>query len=316
MENRAHAIAAGLFVLGLILAAVFAGSYLAGDRTARTTYRVISAYPVSGLNVQGQVRFRGISVGRVAKINLDPRDSSRIFVDVEIDSKYRLTKGTYAQLGMEGITGIAYVHLLDDGGNKDLLAEGPGVFAEITMRRSDLDELFDFAKLIGKDGSKMIDEVRDLLQKNRDNLTAAVANVNTLTAELGKTSAKLPDTISRVDRVLSDQNQRNVRDTLSSIRSVSRNLEDRVPTLATKAEGIADDFRDLSRRTGPLADEARELAGDLRNDTVPRAQAVADSLERNVERVGRLAYEIEKKPDSVLWGRAPVRPGPGEKGFE
>ena len=42
-------------------------------------------------------------------------DARRILIDIEVDSHIPVTRGTYAQLGMEGITGIAYVHLLDDG---------------------------------------------------------------------------------------------------------------------------------------------------------------------------------------------------------
>ena len=42
-------------------------------------------------------------------------DPKRVLVDIEVEARIPLTKGTYAQLGMEGITGVAYVHLLDDG---------------------------------------------------------------------------------------------------------------------------------------------------------------------------------------------------------
>jgi phospholipid/cholesterol/gamma-HCH transport system substrate-binding protein len=320
MENRAHAIAAGLFVIGLLIAAALTGGYLAGDRTSRTTYRVISQYPVAGLNVQGQVRFRGISVGRVTRIDLDPRDSTRIYVDVDVDSRYRLTKGTYAQLGMEGITGIAYVHLLDDGADKEMLAAGPGGLAEITMRKSDLDELFDAARGISKDAGELMVSVRELLNtQNQKNVAASLASIKSLAANLDSASTRLPGTLERADRMLSDQNTKNVAQTLSALNAASRQLPaftGQLPDLAREARATAEKLGRLSEEARPFADEALGLAGDLRNDTVPRAQAMAESLERNAERLGKLAYEIEKRPESMLWGRPRVRPGPGEKGFE
>ena len=115
MESRAHALAAGLFILLLLVAAGLTGNWIAGDPLVRNPYRVIALQPVSGLNPQAQVRYRGISVGRVTSIDLDLQDTRRILIDIEVEDRIPLTKGTYAQLGMEGITGIAYVHLLDEG---------------------------------------------------------------------------------------------------------------------------------------------------------------------------------------------------------
>ena len=65
-----------------------------------------------------------------------------------------------------------------------------------------------------------------------------------------------------------------------------------------------------------LAGEALGTTGAVRQDTLPRVNALADSVERGAERIGRLAYELERRPDSVVWGRPSSRPGPGEPGFK
>ena len=49
----------------------------------------------------------------VTSIRLDPADRHKVLIDVEVDSDLPVTRGTRAAR-MEGITGIAYVHLLDD----------------------------------------------------------------------------------------------------------------------------------------------------------------------------------------------------------
>ena len=114
MESRAYAFITGLFVVALVAAIVVWANWLAQEPEDRKAYRVIATTPVSGLNAQAQVRYRGMSVGRVTSIKLDPTDRHKILIDIEVNGDIPVTRGTYAQLGMEGITGIAYVHLLDD----------------------------------------------------------------------------------------------------------------------------------------------------------------------------------------------------------
>ena len=139
MENRSFALATGLFLAGLIFSAIGVGYWLGGSSLERTPYRVVTTKPVTGLNLQGLVRYRGIGVGRVVGIELDQKDPRRILINIEVNADIPLTRGTYAQLGQEGITGIAYVHLLDDRSNTASLPPGGDGIGEIAMRSSALD---------------------------------------------------------------------------------------------------------------------------------------------------------------------------------
>src|SRR4051812_33280558 len=159
MENRAYALITGLFLIGIVAAMIIAAQWLGGDQRERVGYRVVSTQPVSGLNPQAQVRYRGIGVGRVTAINLDPKDARRILIDTEVDSNIPVTKGTYAQLGMEGITGVAYVHLLDEGKDPAPLPKG----GEIPTRPSFMDTLSDSAEGISKDARELIVNLNKLV---------------------------------------------------------------------------------------------------------------------------------------------------------
>ena len=136
MESRAYAFITGLFVIGLIAGIVAWANWLAQEPEDRKPYRVVAMTPVSGLNVQAQVRYRGMSVGRVSSIRLDPADRQRILIDIEVNSEIPVTRGTYAQLGMEGITGIAYVHLLDDSRETAPPPKGSSGLAELPLKPS------------------------------------------------------------------------------------------------------------------------------------------------------------------------------------
>ena len=134
MESRAYALITGLFVLGIAGCIVLWAHWLAKTPLARTPYRVVSTLAVSGLNPEAHVRYRGMGVGRVSAIALDPKDPRRILVNIEVDDTVPVTKGTYAQLGMEGITGIAYVHLLDDYKDMTPAAKAPDGVVELPLR--------------------------------------------------------------------------------------------------------------------------------------------------------------------------------------
>ena len=324
MENRSFALATGLFILGLIAAAAFTGNWLARDPLERVPFRVVSAVAVSGLNPQAQVRFRGMGVGRVRAIELDPKNSQRILIDIEVAKGIPVTRGTYAQLGQEGITGIAYVHLQDDG--KDPAAPGTGKdgVPEIQLRPSFMDEIFDSAQVVTRDAHELIAGLNSLLTpENKQNISASLASLKRITADLEMAAKRLPATLSGVDSTLARvergvggflgaDNQRNARESLEQINATVKEL----PALARDARRLVEDSGKLVERVDRLTGEAHGTTGSLRQDTLPRVNALAESVERGAERFGRLAYELERKPDSVLWGRPPARPGPGEPGFQ
>src|SRR6185295_7414285 len=122
MENRAYAFAVGLFTLLLGAGVVFAAMWLSGKTEVRASYMLETHFPVTGLNVQAPVRFRGVEVGKVEKIEFEPKDARVILVRVAVSAETPITKGTYAQLGSQGVTGLAYVILDDEGKDPERVA--------------------------------------------------------------------------------------------------------------------------------------------------------------------------------------------------
>ena len=115
MENRAYAIIAGLFAL--LLCAALAGAFwwLGGSHKAEAEYEIMSTLPVVGLNPQAAVRYRGVSVGRVQEVALDSSDTNLILIRIGIDKRIRLTRGVFAKLVAQGLTGLSYIELDDSG---------------------------------------------------------------------------------------------------------------------------------------------------------------------------------------------------------
>src|SRR6478735_4198087 len=104
MENRAYALAAGLFTVLLSACVVLAAMWFTGDTRQKIRYVLESHYPVTGLNEQAVVRYRGVSIGKVTTIEFDRPDPRVILIGIAIDGSVKLTRGTYAELRYQGVT--------------------------------------------------------------------------------------------------------------------------------------------------------------------------------------------------------------------
>lgn len=317
MESRAYALLTGVFVIVVIAGMIAWANWLSRDPHERAPYRVVSAIPVTGLNPQAQVRYRGIGVGRVTAIGLDKKDQRRILIDIEVDKQIPVTRATYAQLGMEGITGIAYVHLHDDGSDRQAAPRTADGMVELPLRPSFMDSITDGAEGAVRDARQLMAAVNEILTpENRKRIGTTLASLERTMASLEQTAQKLPGTMERMDARfnawLGDENLRLARESLASVNEAAKTF----PEFARESQQLAKDARNLVERIGRLSAEAQGAAVTLREDTLPGINAAAESVERGAQRVGRLAAEIEAQPDSVLWGRRLGRPGPGEPGFQ
>lgn len=115
MENRSHALIAGVFTLLLGLAAVASVWWFGGKREVSNEFIVVTRQNVTGLSPQGQVRYRGIGVGKVQAIELDPKDVRNILIRIRVNDSVPVTRGTTAKIGFQGITGIAHILLEETG---------------------------------------------------------------------------------------------------------------------------------------------------------------------------------------------------------
>src|SRR5262249_48857796 len=113
METRASYIAVGSFVLalfvGLLGFVVWIGKFQGQVELAR--YDILFDGSVTGLQVDGTVRYRGIAVGRVTDIRIDPENIEKIRVTIEVKADTPVRTDTVASIELQGITGGTYILL-------------------------------------------------------------------------------------------------------------------------------------------------------------------------------------------------------------
>src|SRR5688500_4323389 len=115
MENKAHALAAGIFVVAVAALLIALAAWLSRDTGERNIYEISTRETVTGLQPQAAVRYRGVDVGKVAEIGFDPQAKGHVLLRLEIDQEAPITKDTFATLNFQGVTGLAFVQLDDTG---------------------------------------------------------------------------------------------------------------------------------------------------------------------------------------------------------
>ena len=134
MENRSHALMAGIFTLVLLAAAAVVAIWIGRDRTQLQPYEIVSATAVSGLNSQSTVRYQGVPVGKVQSLALNPDKPGQVRIRIGVAPSTPITESTWAELGVQGVTGLANVELRDDGSSLKRLTSTAAEPAAIPLR--------------------------------------------------------------------------------------------------------------------------------------------------------------------------------------
>ncbi|WP_027135247.1 MlaD family protein [Geminicoccus roseus] len=208
METRAHHVVVGAFVLlGLVAIAAFAvwlGRASLDRKVDR--YEIVFSGAVTGLQAGSGVRYRGIPVGRVADLRIDPQDVSRILTLVELDAGTPVKTDTVASVEAQGITGLSLIQL--EGGTQSappLTSDDPDHPPRIPSRPGAFQQLVQTTPELLARGVVLVERASALL--NPDTVAAVgqtVENLAKLTDALATRSDGIEQTLADVQVMASD----------------------------------------------------------------------------------------------------------------
>lgn len=306
MENKSHALVAGLFTIALVAATVFIGIWLNRDRVDWVPYQIATRLSVPGLNPQAAVRYRGLDVGKVESISFDPLVTGQILVHIKVKPETPITQSTFATLGYQGVTGIAYVQLDDDGTSSVRVTSSKEQIARIEMRPSLFDQLQERGLAILKQTEEVASRVNNMLSAdNQKTIMATFENISKAASDIGTASRELQPTLAKLPALTSQTQQ-----TLGSLDTLSRNasaLTANLNGLTTKLQAPAGPIATITeaaQRVGSAADK-------LEHDTLP----LANDARSSIRALNRTLDGLSERPQSVLFGAPLIAPGPGEPGF-
>ncbi|MGE0093950.1 MAG: MlaD family protein [Alphaproteobacteria bacterium] len=267
MEPHARNMLVGGFVLvlvaGLVGFVIWLGKFQLEQQYAY--YRIYFAGSVTGLNEGSNVRLQGVPVGTVKSIRIDPQNVQRIEVIIQVAKDTPIKQDAEASLGMQGITGIAYVQI--HPGKQEspaLVAQAGQDMPEIPSRASRIEQILE----------------------------------------------SIPTVMARVEKFLSDDNQKAVTETLQNVVKLTGALADKsedIGKLATEGTKTMNELTLAARSAKALTDDLRKDLAEISPDIRKAVKEVPPTIEevRAAAAAGKaMATQLD---EMIAENRGPIR---------
>lgn len=303
MENKAHALAAGAFVLAVTALLALLAIWLSIDGRERDRYEMSTGETISGLQPEAAVRFRGVPVGKVEFIGFDAKVKGNVLVRVLIDHGAPLTRSTFATVASQGITGLGFIQLDDNGTSAERLVPNDNDPPRIPLKAGGFDKLLKRSEVILNQVEQVSSRLNKLLSdENQQAVSAAITQLGEAAGSFRRVAKGLEPTVAGLPAL-----SRDARATLQSVQAASDEV------------GLS--ARRLNEKGGPLdrlAEGGTALAAGAQTfsaGTLPKLGETADEATRAMRQLRRTVNAVNDNPQSLIFGNGPPVPGPGEPGF-
>ncbi len=308
METRASYILVGSFVLALVAGLLVFTAWIAKvqlDET-RETYRIYFTGSVTGLQQGSPVRYRGVPVGTVSDIRLDPDNVTRVRVTIEVQNGTPIMSDSIASLEVQGITGGAYVQISGGamGGKRLTATDADGVLT-IPSRPSSLTAVVDSAPQLVNRSLEVITKLGEMLNgENQKAIGDILANARTISAELARASAGLDETMAQARRTLNgfeavgpqlDRTLAQTHDTLATVDGTAKQL-------GGEARELLRSLKRTSDTLNGLVAENREPVRDFTATGLYELTLLITQLRDLSGQLSRVVTRIENDPSNFLFG--------------
>lgn len=320
MNNKVNYTLVGLVVLfGIFLMLGFTYWLLQPKSKQEVRqYHINFDESVLGLNIDAPVKYRGISVGKVVSLEINPQNSEQVLVTISILKSTPIKTDTVAQLTAQGITGLSYINLSLGSDTSSELKVIKGNELPIIMTQPSFFENFE--------------------------------------ASLGSMSTKISSTLTQTEKLLNDDNQKQISlllkrtagfmerlekslddETISHFQSSVKNIDSitaKVDNIVPKVDAFIDKSVDWENKIAGSFDSImqsyvgirssmdeikRAIASgefnikDIAEGVVPTVNNTLLEMQELMIRIDSVMQSYERSPGDVIFKQEEIKKGPGEK---
>ena len=315
METKVNYAVVGAFVL-VLAAAIAAGVLWLGSggprRKGYTGYVAYFTESVSGLHPRAPVKDRGVDVGSVREISLDPVNPEQVRVLMDIERHVPIKEDSVATLAAQGLTGIAHIEL-SGGSNQSPPLKPPanGGYPVIQTAPSLMLSLDESAGALIHAVERTVQRIDAILDEpTQASFRRTIGSLDVLTASLARHSADIEATLDATART-----------TDNAARASAE-----IPALVDRISRTADALTAMAGEVGRAGTETREAAGELRRavqgaggevnrfgaETLPELNDLLVQLRETATQLTRFAGDLQRSPNALVLGKPRPIPGPGE----
>jgi phospholipid/cholesterol/gamma-HCH transport system substrate-binding protein len=286
LESKTNYRVVGIVVLllatGLLTAALWLS--VGFDTQNYNTYTVYATEAVSGLSDDSIVKYNGVKVGVVEKIELNQFDPQQVKITLRINENTPITMSTHATLINQGITGTTYLGLSATSPSPFPLQKTPGEpYPVIPYKLSFLSQL-----------EKNISDVSKSLKRvfDKENARALKNTLNNLQS--------VTDTIA--------QNNKNLNKSLQDLPALIEHLKVSVDKFGIMSGHMAT----AGKQVTSTMQAGKSSINKISQQTLPPIIILLNRLDLIAANLEKVSAQMRQNPAVVIRGTTPPKSGPGE----
>ncbi|HEY2382408.1 MAG TPA: MlaD family protein [Terriglobia bacterium] len=300
MRPERERVLVGLFVV--VAAGVLAGTAIAvwggigGSQVSHRMYLKFSGGVQSGT----PVRYGGLKVGTVERVQVDPGDSTRIELDLNVDPNAPIKTDSVARLSALGLLSDYYVEISTGTPQAGRAAPGSVLRSVEATGMANIGDTIDSL-------APQIHDALDKLTRNLDGLQTTVASANDLLNERNR--ANIGQALARTNDLLNDSNRAHIADSLNnfnqllaetrpkisaSLDNINSTMEHLTPLLEDAQKTSARVDQTLSNVNSMLTEDRPDLKASLSEmrEVLETAKTTVDQLQGILNQNDANIYEI------------------------
>ena len=345
MDSKVNFTLVGLFVVTFISALIVFIFWLGKfntDTKEVDLYKIYLNESVAGLNIESSVKYKGVNIGVVKNININPNNSEQIKLLIEVKVNTPIKIDTYAVLESQGITGLKYIDLIGGKNSSKLLKNNKDAIPLIKSKLSLLSSLSSSSNSIVSKVDGILTKIDTLLSnKNMKNIQNTLNNANSITANLNHTSnivdKNVKHIITQVNSTLDNTNKltknishstslidKKIDHVVSNIDRISDNINkslDSINNSMTKDVSVMmDNITDASIKAQDIFSTlAKDMKSgkynlkDITNDSLKRFDTLMLEWEKTMEQTQNVLDKYKDSPSDLIFKSREEDFGPGEK---
>ena len=324
MENRLSYILVGLFIFVLVIAGVLATVWLGhySNEGVFKFYKVHTKESVSGLNNKAPVKLKGVEIGEVRAIAINPQNAEEVVVIIRVQDNAPIKEDTYALIEAQGITGLSYIELRGGSNEAKELKTGlkseeygiipskPSTFSRLdktlTSVSAKAEEIFDRANLI-------------LSEKNLKNFETIMENSAKISESTSQTLANIEAQKQQINLILKEaiKFEKSAIEASEGIKAMSSSFTNAVDntgvdTMVKMREAAQNITNVMTKLDEKIQKGTFDMDVLVRENLLP-AQGALDDLRILANETKELINNLKDSPSDLLFKAEFINPAPNEK---
>ena len=287
MVTKAQKFRLGIFITVISILMILFLIMVAGTKIMekRDIYHIrYKDSSVTGLQIGGPVKYRGIGIGRVDDISIDPENVANIIVTASVKSGTPIKDDMEASLIPIGITGLVQVEITGGTQEAELLESGSFINAGL----STLESISGKAEILANKFEILLNNLNEITnEENAKRLHNIIANVDTI---INANQSSISNTVSSLEAITEDfiQIAKNTRSLLERLDTIMES--GKVEKIVTSTEKI----------TSELADsDLKQLMADIHKLTIDTNDAISHIDATHLESRQDLLDTIESLKETI-----------------